>query len=264
MIEAAFSLWANSEAMLTDALAMFVDAFTYLLNMLAERCKRHQLFVDESKSINELIRQREIYNLYMELISPILSVFALLGVCFGSLNGSIRFLLHSGRTGMEAPNLTIMCTFASLNLALDIWNMIVFDKDPCNAGNHLIRKVVRNDVIEIVDHEIISTECSTLLNKGCDLVAVEDGVHLTSKRKVNMNLNMVSAYTHIIADTLRSIAMLVTVGLIPIFTSWDPEDADACANTLVSLIIIFSLGPLLSGMIHTWTNLLELRSQPVE
>jgi Co/Zn/Cd efflux system component len=69
------------------------------------------------------------------------------------------------------------------------------------------------------------------------------------------NLNMCSAYTHVFADTLRSIAVIIaaiTAELVPAVT---PEEADATAAVIVSFLIVMSLIPLVQGLVRSITEL---------
>lgn len=82
-----------------------------------------------------------------------------------------------------------------------------------------------------------------------------------SKESRELNLNMCSAYTHVMADTLRSIAVLVAAALAFSIKAIDPSIADACASIVVSMIIAISLGPLLAGLIETWKEIVQLRRE---
>lgn len=76
-----------------------------------------------------------------------------------------------------------------------------------------------------------------------------------------LNLNMCSAYTHVMADTLRSIAVLVAAGIAFRFKTVSPAMADASAAVVVSIIIALSLGPLLAALVRTFRELVELRRE---
>ena len=57
---------------------------------------------------------------------------------------------------------------------------------------------------------------------------------------------------HICADTLRSVAVLIAAGISSLFPDiLPPADADSYGAIVVSVIIIFSLGPLLQGLVST-------------
>jgi len=77
-----------------------------------------------------------------------------------------------------------------------------------------------------------------------------------------LNVNMCSAYTHVMADTLRSIAVLIASGIACAIPSVSPTVVDATATILVSIIIIISLGPLLSALVQTATKLITLLFEP--
>jgi Co/Zn/Cd efflux system component len=64
------------------------------------------------------------------------------------------------------------------------------------------------------------------------------------------------------ADTLRSIAVLVAAGIASLFPHHiTPELADAGAALIVSLIIAISLVPLFGGLIATFGELRALHHQ---
>ena len=75
------------------------------------------------------------------------------------------------------------------------------------------------------------------------------------------NLNMCSAYTHVFADTLRSIAVIVAALVAELFPSAvTPEEADATAAVIVSILILLSLVPLLQGLISSISELQSIRA----
>jgi Co/Zn/Cd efflux system component len=69
------------------------------------------------------------------------------------------------------------------------------------------------------------------------------------------NLNMCSAYTHVVADTLRSIAVIIASALAEFVPDVTPEEADATAAVVVSFLILLSLLPLLHGLARSVTEL---------
>ncbi len=71
-----------------------------------------------------------------------------------------------------------------------------------------------------------------------------------------------SAYTHVFADTMRSIAVLVA-SLLAKFTNITSEEADASATVAVSIIILIALLPLFSGLKRTAMELIEIRREEV-
>ena len=69
-----------------------------------------------------------------------------------------------------------------------------------------------------------------------------------------------SAYTHVFADTLRSIAVILAA-LVAELTSVTSEEADSAAAIAVSILILLSLIPLLQGMYQSAIELRAIRRQ---
>lgn len=67
---------------------------------------------------------------------------------------------------------------------------------------------------------------------------------------------MCSAYTHVIADTFRSIAVLLSALLSKTTNSIDPEVADAWAAIIVSCIIFLTVIPL---FVQLYSNIRDIR-----
>jgi Co/Zn/Cd efflux system component len=77
-----------------------------------------------------------------------------------------------------------------------------------------------------------------------------------------INLNMCSAWTHVCADTLRSVAVVLAAGIATIFPSIPGETADAAAAVAVSIIIFVSLLPLIQGLVITAFEIKYLLRNP--
>lgn len=71
------------------------------------------------------------------------------------------------------------------------------------------------------------------------------------------NLNMCSAYTHVFADTLRSVAVIIAAGLAEVLPEVTPEVADSTAAVVVSFLILLTLIPLIQGL---FSSIAELRA----
>jgi Co/Zn/Cd efflux system component len=79
-------------------------------------------------------------------------------------------------------------------------------------------------------------------------------------KTVPTNMNMCSAYTHVLADTLRSIAVITAV-LLALYNDIEPALADATAALIVSFLIALSLIPLIQGLYNNVYELYHIRSQ---
>lgn len=117
---------AGSEAMMGDSAAMFVDALTYLFNLVAERKKNHfdetwQGTTEQDPERARRIRQRAKRKmiLTMELIPPLISVTTLIIVTIFVLRKAIRVLIldvHRDVSQQGDPNVNLMLIFSSINL----------------------------------------------------------------------------------------------------------------------------------------------------
>jgi Co/Zn/Cd efflux system component len=70
-----------------------------------------------------------------------------------------------------------------------------------------------------------------------------------------------SAYTHVFADTLRSIAVIIATIIALIVKSVTPEEADASAAVVVSILILLSLIPLFQGLKQSLEEFFAIRAE---
>eukprot|EP00550_Attheya_septentrionalis_P000585 CAMPEP_0198285710 /NCGR_PEP_ID=MMETSP1449-20131203/4950_1 /TAXON_ID=420275 /ORGANISM="Attheya septentrionalis, Strain CCMP2084" /LENGTH=512 /DNA_ID=CAMNT_0043983225 /DNA_START=273 /DNA_END=1811 /DNA_ORIENTATION=+ len=75
------------------------------------------------------------------------------------------------------------------------------------------------------------------------------------------NLNMCSAYTHVFADTVRSIALIIASVIAEFVDGVTSEVADATAALVVSLLILLSLIPLFQGLRVISSELSSIRAE---
>lgn len=75
------------------------------------------------------------------------------------------------------------------------------------------------------------------------------------------NLNMCSAYTHVFADTLRSIAVIIAAIVGAYAEGVSPERADALAAVVVSIIIVLALFPLFAGLRKSITEFASIHRE---
>lgn len=139
LVQTVAAVIAGSEAMMGDSAAMFVDALTYLFNLVAERKKND---FDETASWPttekdpiraQRIRQRAKRKmvLTMELLPPLISVTTLITVTIFVSRKAIHVLrldAHRDVSLQGDPNLQLMLLFSTLNLALDFLNVFCFAK----------------------------------------------------------------------------------------------------------------------------------------
>jgi Co/Zn/Cd efflux system component len=283
---------ADSEAMKGDSAAMAVDALTYLFNLIAERRKsrfeEHWPGTDETdperrKRIKERAKRK--MTLRLEIIPPVLSVTTLVLVTADVLHSSLTLLLldsHRDRSEQGDPNVNLMLGFASLNLLLDAVNVICFARakrlcgyNTSNEHTHTgtgadarkKRSKSKNYASvgsgDFFENEVGGHDDHDESNYGNGMESESSSPPEEEEEQVQeeANLNMCSAYTHVFADTLRSIAVVVAAGLAEVVDGITSEEADAAAAVTVSILIILSLMPLLHGL---WMSVSELRAIQAE
>jgi len=192
-------------------------------------------------------------------------------------------------------NVNIMLLFSALNLLLDIVNVTCFARaDQAFGVNNFVHSldtgyhVTEHLPIELEQQQqqhrrekttkATSTEKTPLVNSnknndhGTTMTMGGDGQGAMNHRTpsssslsrpppphnffAGINLNMCSAWTHVCADTMRSVAVLIAAGIATAFQQIQSGDADAWAAIVVSLIILGSLLPLLHGLFITTKEIL--------
>ena len=279
LVQVVFALIARSQAMLADSAAMMVDAFTYLFNLIAERLKNRPIPVDDSVPDIVRKRQRRRKVLYLEIVPPLISVVTLIVVSVVVLADAVDTIMKRLTTedqnvvdnDDDLPNAWIMFLFSSANLALDVMNVTCFAKAK-SFGFFMLHHLFGNEQETGIEMEepTIPTESTRLVGEkvgGGDYDASMDVEQIDNKyfddggEERTANLNMCSAYTHVVADTLRSLAVVVAASLATIFGCIPSDVADATGAIVVSLIIAISLGPLLAGLFDAWSELSKLNAE---
>jgi Co/Zn/Cd efflux system component len=230
--------------------------------------------------------------LILELAPPFLSVTTLIAVTVVAIRQAIQIIIDTNPDDkVTPPNLGLMLLFSALNGVLDAVNVLCFAKAEQGALAKGITSVIHpneyvceqqqhhhqhdkhchkrrngNDgdvtLVSEKTHLLVPSNddnnpTPTLLGNGSATDAttdsdIEDASSSSDADQSGLNLNMCSAWTHICADTLRSIAVLLAAGIASLFPQQlSPADADSYGAIVVSIIIIISLGPLIEGLYFT-------------
>lgn len=293
-VQMAFAFAANSVAMVGDSATMMVDSMTYAFNWLAERQKgvATSKFLQEESQLTageRKIRRRTLRKttLQWELLPPLTSVATLLAVTGLVLNRAIgNLILDANRPESEqsTPNLALMLGFSSTNLLLDVLNLFCFSK-----AKHLLGYSTKrngHDHVHGNDKPSAGTRSGEELQRPPGTLDDTDQAHSSSTvvvanpERINQastsdrclesdnadsstesddgssdaNLNMCSAYTHLFADTLRSISVILAAILALAVDEVTPEVADSSAAVVVSALILCSVIPLFRGIFLTWSE----------
>jgi Co/Zn/Cd efflux system component len=257
---------------------MLVDATTYLFNFVAERRKKEVIDdCDTEQYATEQTRQRNQRKrvLQLEIMPPVLSVTTLLAITVVVVHKAIRILIldqHRDRSEQTNPNLNLMLAFSTANLVLDGVNVFYFAKAKHLLGYATVERTADDDHHHRGQSATKRQSYSLVLGHDDGMEEDErcidesDGSRTFShqsadKDEDHANLNMCSAYTHVFADTLRSIAVLIASALAMIVPDVTSEEADATAAVCVSVLIFLSLIPLFQGLRKSATELQSILAQ---
>lgn len=265
LVQSIVAFIAESQAMMGDSAAMFVDCLTYGFNLYAEREKKEaEMREEESKygiersdsgdEDERVILEKHLNlrrrHLHLELFPPVISVSILIVVTVLVLKSSIESLiLDASRSQDEQgePNLEIMMAFCIINVFVDGMNVFCFARAKHLAGYN-------------TESEGNQTDYNTVEGR-LSLSASEEDDDDDDVEDTRVNLNMCSAYTHVFADSLRTIAVLVTTITAELVDGLTPEVADSSAAVFVSIVILLSLLPLVKGIFKTACELRTLSRQ---
>jgi len=270
IIQLTFSFIGGSKSLMGDSFTMMVDAMTYLFNWFAERRKTKDCYcdVDDDPSVQTICphvshRNRRKTNLFWEVIPPLISIVTLFAVTAFIFHGSILVFLHAPTTKEEEKqaNTTIMLTFAGINLVLDVLNVGCFARASHVFGFRTFKNVTTTDEVYADDCSDVEENSSrnddspaiTLVESSISVIdatakEVDDETSMKQPQRAAANLNMCSAYTHVFADTLRSLAVIIAALVARHMDTVSPDQADAAAAIAVSILILLSVVPLLTGL----------------
>lgn len=224
---------AGSEAMMGDSAAMFVDALTYLFNLVAERKKTHfdatwigttEKDPQKARRIRQRAKRKMV--LTMELIPPLISVTTLIVVTVFVLRHAIRVLVldvHRPVSLQGDPNINLMLFFSSVNLFLDFLNVFCFarakhllgfktvEENPANAStDHSYESVdTADELLEATNMQLTANASKVIQpvgngmdgspdppgRKGLDIRHMHVDDSSNDNEHEGANLNMCSAYT---------------------------------------------------------------------
>lgn len=286
------SILAESKAMLGDSAAMLVDSFTYGFNLYAERKKPDATRKErlQLELIPPFISVTSLVGVTAYVISDALGTL-LDGHDGDDPNTTVMAVFSTVNLLLDIVNIFCFAkarhflgfTVSDTGTSLDhIYDHHVNATEHCKTylksseGFLSEEKQISNE--GIILYQGVSTDNSTDNEFNADANHRE---FASMERKISVysdvtntvaafpdddelfvggnddaaNLNMCSAYTHVFADTVRSIAVMIAALVAGARDDVDAENADAIAAIIVSIFILISLGPLVRGMIYTWTEL---------
>jgi Co/Zn/Cd efflux system component len=258
LTELVFATRAKSHAMLGDAVAMMVDSLAYLFNWIAERSKNRHFPSDEAvvdpKRRRRCRRKRA---LQLEIVPPVVSVSILVAVTIVVTGNAVK-VLRSSKRPTTMPDLRIMMLFSIFNLFLDAVNVFCFSKSKENLG---IRPEVTTTTMSY--GKVANTDDGDDGGHDGDHEHDDHDDDDDTNHDKDPNMNMCSAFTHVFADTLRSLAVIVASAIGLSVVAVEPDRADAIAAIVVSLLIALSLVPLVQGLLKSMAELRAIVAEEV-
>lgn len=234
---------------------MSVDVLTYCGNIYAEYLKNNTGKIDQRTVI------------ITEVFIPTLSLLALVGVSIWvSYDASLRLRGHKE----EDVELSFMYIFPIANFIVDIYCACLFFLRRHDIFHHQpTHTQITSDIDFSADfsesssdssgHEIELTDIHHHRLERANLVPSkspmshnqsEENLEESNQQNAQTNVNMISAFTHVSGDTLRTISTIVAAGISTYFDI-DPSICDAWAAIIVSATIVFSAVPLVYSISHT-------------
>uniref|UniRef100_A0A7S2Y3Y6 Cation efflux protein transmembrane domain-containing protein n=1 Tax=Entomoneis paludosa TaxID=265537 RepID=A0A7S2Y3Y6_9STRA len=227
------------------------------------------------------IRTRRQVFLKLEIIPPIISVSCLMVITIIVFYNALQVLIldiKRSESEQTDPNIHLMMGFSVVNLILDAVNVSCFarakhlmgfqtkeehEHHVSNHENHHERDSSTIPSSSSATTSIRDTQSYMQLHQElheahqceCDeFTRMSDAQE--DREDEQANLNMCSAYTHVFADTLRSLAVIVAALVAELSDGVTSEEADAAAAIAVSVLIFLSLIPLFQGLSD---SVMELR-----
>ena len=241
------ALKSNSLSLLGDAIAMSVDVFSYITNLFAESSKDYHY---QSNS-----RSSEFKRIATEIAIPSFSVVCLLGVTGYISYDAILVLQHPPEVD-DVP-IAYLYGFATLNLLIDVMCAMLFYRrgrevfeEPRTMLNiptiSLETSVDSEEEFGHLDEDLdggysYSSTGSVISNSSSSSSRNDETFVPAATKK---NLNMMSAWTHVGGDTIRTISVLAAA-TVSMFSGIDGDICDAWAAIIVSLTILVMTVPLM-------------------
>lgn len=229
----------HSWSLLGDAAAMSVDVISYFTNMVAERIK----------SGGGQITPR--MQMVLEVYIPLFSVTLLIAVTIYVTIGAIGDIVSPPAD--DDVDIFFLWLFSSLNAVVDIVSGYMFyakGKDVFYEGVGAIEDGNGSDTNNPNSKHAMFNEDS-----DADVVGTAPDI-VPAHSDDTKNLNMISAFTHVGGDTMRTISVFVaaavaTAGSIPGYL------CDAWAAVFVSITIVLMVIPLLMEIHGAYKRIYE-------
>jgi len=247
------AFFANSLSMLGDCITMAVDSATYAMNIFAEKAKIRLLKMPGGGMLWE-VKKGEMQRLDKRV--ALVSALSLVGVTLYILIDAAQRL--QSEAGVDPVKPKIMFWFTAINLVMNFISCTAFLYIP-RKKKHLQQREASDEYEQLnltLDYEIELQDMSEVPIIGdaesSGRVAPLETAEQEAKTWFEENLNLLSAFAHLLADTLRSLTVFVTSTYV-----WS-VGGDAVFADAVSSLIVCSMVLMVAGML-LWETLREGR-----
>ena len=250
LAEVVGALRSNSLSLLGDAIAMSVDVFTYFTNLYAEGTK-------------DSVSSRNIFNrIVNEIGIPSFSVVCLLGVTVYITLDAVK-VLENPPSVNDVP-VSYLYGFAILNLIIDTLCGAVFYVRGKEVFYEPILPIPMLSLEISLDSEEEEREFGHL-EEDLDLTLSGHSLGMGNRRgeqgatgegSMRKNLNMLSAFTHVGGDTVRTISVILAATVSSVFEI-DADICDAWAAVAVAVTVALITLPLIIDIVSAARNIFD-------
>jgi Co/Zn/Cd efflux system component len=232
----------------------------------------------------------------LEVYIPSFSVLALLGVTAYILSDAINVIRNKGRDDGGEVSIVFLFAFSTGNFIVDVLSSVMFYLRGSDGFKHYAQVLLLSDSSEKREqlNDQLPVKEPGLRHYSIDerterfIIESEEALHSyqmehdkqnrvpttraprlashredksndpigSAVRKIRHNLNMLSAFTHVGSDTLRTMSVFIAA-MIATFSGYSGNLCDAWAAVVVSLTICFAVMPLLSEIYRAATHPLD-------
>ena len=189
---------------------------------------------------NEIMSRRT--NIILEIMIPSFSVICLLGVT-GYVAADAVHVVMAGAADTREVNLYYLYGYSVAGAVIDIVSSIFFFKDGTGT------EVFFTNGTKLVS-PVISTTSNVMLAEETRIASLEDAPQTTRK----VNLNMMSAFTHLTGDSMRTAAVIIAA-MVSSIGGYPSQICDAYAALVITGTILIMTIPLITEIFRAYVKL---------
>jgi len=227
-------LLSNSLSLIEDSIATMLDVVTYILNLYGENLKK----------TNPHLTRRD--RLLVQVIIPFISVLVLLCLCFYFMIDAIHVLKDPPEE--NDVDVSYMYVFSIANAVVDVCTIIPFVARGMDV--FMDSEEVYSDHEDQVD-SLISTDVEINSSSSSPMRLNGDRVIVSEHDKLHpaKNLVMITAFSHIGGDALRTVSMLLAA-IYSTMMGVHPDICDAWAAMVSCVTIMLACSLMLIEIMH--------------